>query len=159
MSRIKSTLYMESYYNIRKGKTVQDPDGYLLSKGIYRTKLRPADLPEWYIEGCMYSGQGYICAKGVKHLVYDPNYTFTNHLFKDDYLFISYDQEITPVKTDLGTSWFEGYDHMLRGWMLVHFIEAVKKYSDFDTTAIEQEIERKKAWYIANNPPEERYEL
>lgn len=159
MKRFRSTLYMERVYSTRQRKVISDPNGYLLAQGVYRTKIKPEDLPEWYVQGRVYSGYGYISAKGVKHLVYSPCYLCPDHLFKDDYLFISYDREIKEKKTE-GSSfgWYEGHDHVLRGWMVVHFLEAVKKYSDIDTTLVEAEIEKKKAWHIEHNPPEGRHE-
>jgi len=109
---IKSTLYVESkiYFDRKEKefKVLRDPDGCLYSKGRYLTKILPEDLPEWFIHGYMYKRHGYMSAKGVKHLLYKPNYTVENHLHKYDSLFISYDAPIEPYKDENGFEWYEG---------------------------------------------------
>ena len=37
----------------------KNPDGYLFSNFIYQTKIKPEDLPDWYIFGRYY--KGYLC--------------------------------------------------------------------------------------------------
>jgi len=71
--KTNATLYMESKTKFEKHKfnVIHDPEGYLFSEGIYRTKILPADLPEWYVYGYLYRQHGYISAKGVKHLLYN----------------------------------------------------------------------------------------
>ena len=151
---IKTTLYMESKIKFvkRELSIIRDPNGYLFSGGVHPTKILPEDLPEWYVYGYMYKRHGYISAKGVKHLLYVPNYTFDNHLHKYDNLYISYGTEIEPYQTEWGYTWYKGYDYVIDGSLMVSFIEAVKKYSDYDVTDIQREAERKRAWYYERNP-------
>ena len=145
--RLTATLYMESPLSKHFFDGEPSPNGYLYSYGKYPTKILPSVLPPWYVRGYMYKRQGYMSAKGVKHLLYVPNYTF-NHLFKDDSLFISYDEAIEPtVSTDSGFRWYSGYKHVLSGSLIVDFVEAAAEYSDYDITEIMKEIEKKKAWY------------
>ena len=144
--RATATLYMHSPIGKRYRETNPDPDNHLLAHGIYRTKIYPQDLPDWYVGGYMYKKHGFMSAKGVKHMLYKPNY-FTNHLFKDDLLFISYDKEITPVKDESGHTWYDGYEHVLSGPVICEFLKAAAEYSDYDIGAIQSEIEKKKEWY------------
>ena len=80
----------------KRHRYVRDPEGYLFADGVYPTKVKPEDLPDWYVYGRYYKCFGYISAKDVKHMVYVPNKTF-NHMFKDDMLYISYQEEISEV--------------------------------------------------------------
>ena len=150
--RIKANLYMDSKFSIKGFKIEKSPQGFLFSEGRYRTKILPEDLPEWYVYGYLYKRHGFISAKGVKHLVYVPNYTFDNHLHKDDMLFISYGEKIEPYKTELKSSWYKGYDHIISGHLIESFVDAAEKYSAYNVNEIRQEIKRKQAWYYERNP-------
>jgi len=150
--RIRATLYMESKLDRKTFTAVRDPDGYLFAAGSYPTKILPVDLPEWYVSGYMYKMQGHVSAKGVKHLLYVPNYVFDNHLHKYDALFISYDSPIEPIEDERGFKFYKGYDHVLGGYSLVDFVEAVGKYSDYDVHDLQAEIARKTAFFYERNP-------
>lgn len=144
--RAKATLYMKSPIGKRYREDNPDPEGHLLAFGRYRTKIYPQDLPDWYVGGYMYKRHGYMSAKGVKYLLYKPNYS-TKHLFKDDLLFISYDKEITATKDETGSTMYEGYEHVLSGAVIVEFVATAAKYSGYDIETIKSEIEKKKEWY------------
>ena len=144
--RAKAPLYMHSPIGRRFQEDNPDPDRHLLAYGRYRTKIYPADLPEWYVGGYMYKRRGFMSAKGVKYLLYKPNYVF-NHLYKDDILFISYDKEITPIENDDGFKWYEGYDYCLSGVVILDFVDAAEKYSGVDVSGIREELVKKRAWY------------
>ena len=159
MKKIKAKVYTEGRIAHLPLRYIQDPEGYLFSEARYRTKILAKDLPEWFISCYIYKSNGYLSAKGVLYLEYKPNYSFTNHLYKDDLLFISYNKPLVPIVTTLGLKWFEGYDHILSGACICQYIEAVEKYSALDVSEIRKELQRKRNWYIDNNPPEERYEL
>ena len=147
-----ATLYTHIRFHNRLREDTRNPDGYLYAYGHYRTKIFPSELPEWYVYGYMYKTHGYMSAKGVKYLVYDPNYTVDNHLYKYDKLFISYDEPITPTVSKNGYEWFDGYKYVLDGPTMVDFINAAEKYSDYDVSEIRKELEKKKAWYYERNP-------
>jgi len=149
MKRFASTLYLPLRRNSTSHEYEPDPEGYLYAKGIYRTKLKPADLPEWYVYGFIYGQNGYVSAKGVKYLLYKPNYT-TNHVHKDDLLFISYDQPIEPDENSTHGIWYNGYDHIVYGYMIVDFLNAAKKYSDYAINTIMREVRKKERWYKEN---------
>jgi hypothetical protein len=152
--RIRANLYMESKIKwVKRELTVEhDPDGYLYADGRYRTKIQPTDLPEWYVYGYLYKRHGYLSAKGVKQLVYKPNYFIKNHVFKYDTLFVSYDEPIEPYTDEFDHNWYRGYDHAIGGPILRDFAEAVGRYSDFDVSAIQEEIQKKIAFYYEHNP-------
>ena len=149
MKRIRSTLYMETHRVRQERRSLFEPhpDGYLYSSGKYPTKIKAEDLPEWFVYGYINKSYGFISARGVKHLLYVPNYRVENHLFKYDSLLISYDNEIKPVKLDNGFEWYEGYDHVLDGSIIPSFVKAVSRFSDYDTSEIQLLLKEKCDWY------------
>ena len=152
MKQLRSKLYMETRvrFDNHEFRVDRDPNGYLFSKGRYPTKITAEDLPDWYLYGYMYKHYGYISAQGVKHLVYVPDYTATNHLHKYDTLFISYDKTIVPADNN-EFPYYTGYDYVLNGPLIVDFVTAAAKFSDYDTRQILIELERKELWYKENN--------
>ena len=110
--RIRATLYMESRISRKGFYAIRSPEGYLFADGRHLTKILPSDLPDWFVYGYLYKRHGYISSKGIKHLLYIPNYVFDNHLYKYDSLFISYSEEIKPVETDDKFRWYEGYSNL-----------------------------------------------
>jgi hypothetical protein len=153
--RFGSHVYLPCKYKFVKRELVviRDPDGYLFAHREYPTKILPTDLPEWYIHGYIYKQHGYISAKGVKQLVYKPNYVFDNHLHKDDFLYIAYSDEkpIEPYQTDHGTTLYRNYDELVHGHMIVEFLDAAEKYSGYDVAEIRAEVVKKKAWFLGRN--------
>lgn len=148
--RIWRNYYSEGRYRHKNGdwRYERGANGTLFSDGRFPTKIRPADLPEWYVYGYCYHQHGYVSAKGVKELMYQPSH-FTNHLFKDDHLYISYEQKLTVVEKD-GFTCVKGNEHVLHGWFIIDFIKAVDQYSDIDTAPIKRQINEKLAWYHEN---------
>ena len=161
MARKFSHLYATSKYNWRSGhlETVYPKDDTLFSCGIYPTKITAADLPEWYVYGRFYKHWGYLCAKGVKSLVYDPC-KFSNHMFKDDFLYISYHDQIIP-NPDRSESFnkFIGYDEYIYGSVIVSFLKAVEKYSGYDISEIKVQIEDKRLWFKETYPDDYALEV
>ena len=149
--KIRANLYLNSKIMYKPLRAVSDSQGYLYSDGRYPTKILPSDLPEWFVYGYLYKRHGYISAKGVKHLLYVPNYAFDNHLHKDDILFISYKTSIEPYETEIGRLWYKGYDYLICGSIIVDFVDAAERFSDYDVSEIQWEIKRKRAWYYERN--------
>ena len=152
---INAMLYMESKIVHKNGEglyVVNDPNGYLFSYGRYPTKIMPSDLPEWYIYGYLHKRHGYLSAKGIKHLLYKPNYTFDNHLHKYDTLYISYDEKIEPYETEHDSVFYKGYDYAIGGNFISRFVEASGKYSGYNIESLKKEIARKQAFYNEKNP-------
>ena len=76
-------------------------------------------------------------------MVLKCNYVFTNHLHKDDILYISYNNKIEEYQNDYGKT-YRNYDVILSGNWIINYIQMVKKYSNYDITELEQELERKR---------------
>ena len=88
-------------------KTLEN--GYLYSQGKYPTKIMAEDLPKHYKYIYMYRNYVYLKTSGVKYMIYKPNYFVDNHLFKDDFLYVSFDKEILPY-TEGRWQHYTGYD-------------------------------------------------
>ena len=108
--------------NLREFVRIESPEGYLLSPRKYRTyktKILPTDLPEWYVYGYFYKRHGYMSAKGVKYLAYRPQKHW-NHMFKDDFLFVSYDKPITHTGDTVFS--YKGHDELIYGGIIIDFL-------------------------------------
>ncbi|AIZ56894.1 hypothetical protein Mpt1_c10220 [Candidatus Methanoplasma termitum] len=127
-----------------------DRDGYLYSNGIHKTKILPKDLPEWFILSRVFGEYGYVSAKGVKHLFFEPNYHADCNL-DGDVLYISYFDEIKQTGDD-GRYRLEGYDLVIRGPLLVDFVSAAEEYSGYDITSIVKELKQKEEWFNEHIP-------
>lgn len=159
MKRIRAKLYTSGKILHLPLRYETDPAGYLFSEARYKTKILETDLPVWYISCYIYHSTGFLAAKGVKYLAYKPNYSFANHLYKDDLLFVSFDKPLVPIMTQSNSLWYEGYDHILSGVSILSYIDGVERYSGLNVSNIRNELHKKREWYIQHNPPEERYEL
>jgi len=138
------------YSKIKTGQLPCDSP-YLFSNGIYKTKITESDLPDWYMPGNFYAYKpGYLSAKGVKALLYKPNLIF-NHMFKDDMLYISYKDSVNE------TSPTTEFDEYIWGNNIPRFLIWAEKYSDYDVSSIEQQIENKRLWFMNAFPYD--YEL
>ena len=148
MKRISATLYTETkaaHHKQGRGCT-SEPHGYLFSGGRYPTHILPDDLTEWYVNGTINKRQGFISARGVKHLLYVPDFSNDTQFLQADMLFVSYCDPIVPVETE-GAKWYGGYDHVLDGQIILSFLSAVSIYSSYDTASITREIELKTKWF------------
>ena len=59
--RVKAPFYTETKVGLKAlFKDTRLPNGYLYSKGEYKTKITAEDLPEHYIHGWIFKVQGYI---------------------------------------------------------------------------------------------------
>ena len=124
---------------------------YLYSQGKFPTKITAYDLPEYYKYIYMYRNYVYLKTTGVKYMIYKPNYFVDNHLFKDDFLYVSFDREIVPY-TDGRWEHYTGYDVLLYGRSICKFLDYAEQYSNYDTSEIRKEIEKKIIWYMEHNP-------
>ena len=59
MKRFRKNLYtIEKIVWVRhQMQYIKDKDGYLFSDMVYPTKIKPEDLPEWYVHGRYYKRQ------------------------------------------------------------------------------------------------------
>lgn len=151
MARKLAHLYSESkftgHYQMKYGE-----NNTLFSGGIYPTTITASDLPEWYVYGRYYKHWGYLSAKGIKSLVYEPN-KFSNHMFKDDFLYISYNEPIVP-SPDREASVYKyiSFDEYIYGRVIVSFLKAVEQYSEYDISEIKAQIEEKRLWFKNTYP-------
>ena len=162
-SRFKSKYYTETKYvwNGRERILVPAENGTLFANGIYPTKIRPEDLPEHYMEGLYFCyNKGYLSAKGVKDLLYRPN-KFSNHTFKDDFLYISYsdpfDSKWREENIDMWGIWDEA-DFYIWGHNIPRFLDMAEKYSGYDTGEIREQIRDKMEWLKETYPDVYRWE-
>lgn len=145
MTKFKRNLYLaQKIVNLNHHlQYVEDENGYLFSDGIYKTKIKPEDLPEWYVHGRYYKCLGYLSAKGVVDLKYIPN-LWINHFLKDDFLLISYNEPIREVSvSDRFWERYAGYDEKIYGNEILDFLKAVQKYSYIDISETVKQIQEK----------------
>lgn len=95
---------------------------------------------------------GYLKTSGIV----DMKYTWMkeNHLFKDDYIYISYKEPLQAEVNSWGFIKYTNYDVCVCGNDIVDIVLAAEKYSGFDTTEVRAEIEKKRVW-LRDNEPEE----
>lgn len=161
MARKMRRLYTASKRKWQQGRfqTVYGENETLFSEGIYPTKLTAEDMPEWYVYGRYYKQWGYLSAKGVKSLVYEPN-RFSNHMFKDDFLYISYSDPIVLASDrQPGGFKYTGFDEYIFGSVIVRFLRAAERYSDYDITVIKAQIEEKRLWFKESYPEDYALEV
>ena len=157
--KISSKLYTYSKikFDRKIGLHYEELENNCLYSNLkYPTKITPEDLPEWFVKGRYYKNHGFLSAKGVVDLAYKPN-NWINHMFRDDSLYISFNKPIREVEVDsiVGKRMdFTDYDYVIDGTYAIDFVAAVKKYSDFDTTEIENAI-IDKAYRFAEQFPDE----
>lgn len=124
---------------------------YLFARGRYPTKITAEDLPEDYIEvrsRVIRYTTGYFKTSGIVDMKYQRSNL--NHLFKDDYLYVSYSEPLKCEKNRFGFNDVVNYDICLCGNCIIPFILAAEKYSGIDTTNIRKQIEEKRKWFKEN---------
>ena len=90
-------------------------------------------------------------------MIYTPNMVF-NHMFKDDTLYISYDQQIMPA--DSGSfERYKGYDIAIGGGYIVSFLKAAEQYSEYDISGFKVQIEEKRLWFKQAFPEDYKHEV
>ena len=137
----------------------ENEDGTLFS-GHYKTKIRPEDLPEWYLYGRFYKQWGYMSTKGIVDMVYRPN-SHVNHFLRDDFLYISYKDKIEPVteadkEADryLRYEYYKGYDEVVFGSEIIDMLKGARQYSGYDITPLIEQIRAKMVWLRDRFPDE-----
>ena len=145
MSRFKRNFYsIEKFvYRDHRHRYVRNENGYLFADGIYPTKIKAEDLPEWYVYGRFYKRFGYMSVKGVVDLKYFPN-MWTNHFLKDDALLISYQHTIQQISNE-GTlqERYSGFDEYISGNAILSFLKAARQYSACDIAHVVIQIQDK----------------
>ena len=149
MARIKSYLYTKGKFDPKIWRNALDTENeFLYSKGRYPTKIKEEDLPKDYTKFrsrtiCYMTG--FIKTSGVKDLYY--TYIKENHLFKDDFLYISYDKKIEKVKDKYGYNRIKNYDFLMCGSYNIDVLFDIEKNSNIDTSKIRKKIKEKFEWW------------
>ena len=155
-NRFRNKLYTEEDIKMVDGhlRYVRNEDGTLFS-GRYKTKIKPEDLPEWYLHGRYYKRWGYLSAKGITDMVYIPNLVF-NHFLKDDCLLIAYGGKITEDKPEESyrLNRYSGYDERVWGSEIITMLCGARKYSGIDIKPFIEEVRKKKEWLQEAHPRE-----
>ncbi len=161
-NRFKNTLYtIENNKRIGSHlRYVTNEDGTLFS-GHYRTKIKPEDLPEWYLYGRYYKWFGYMSTKGITDLVYIPS-RFSNHYLKDDCLLISYGGSIMGASGPNASSceWYQGWNERVWGNEIITILRDARKYSGYNIEPFIEKLKCKKEYMLtefANNYGSERW--
>jgi len=128
---------------------------YLYSWGRYKTKIQPKDLPEDYLQIYGRSTEyldGYIKLSGIKDMIY--TYVKENHVFKDDYIYISYNKKITSYKEGpWDFEYYKNWDLCICGNDIIDIVLGAEKFSNYDTTNIKKKI-REKINYLKEYEPD-----
>lgn len=154
MSRLHANYYSCGKY--RFATPAPADESVLYSEGRYKTKLTAHDIPPWYMRGLYYGyAQGFLNTKDVAKLTYTPNLCF-NHMFKDDFLYISYN---SPSKRRKVFNAEEPYDEYVWGFNIPKFLYMAERYSGYDTATIWQQIEEKRLWFQHTYPEDYKREV
>ena len=153
--RISANLYTHGKFGRRVREIVDTDNPFLYSCGRYLTKITPDDLPEDYIKihsRAIWYMNGYLKTSGIVDMYY--TYCKENHLFKDDYIYLSYDKKLHLETTQWGYVDIVDYDVCICGNDIIDIVLAAEKYSGIDTSAVRARIEEKRIW-LRNNEPYE----
>ena len=131
---------------------IKPEDGTLYS-GCYPTKIKPEDLPDWYVYGRYYKRWGYLSTKGITDLLYIPS-KFSNHFLKDDCLYISYGGKITE-NSDLN-DWehYVGWDERVWGNEIIDVLKGARQFSNYEISMFIGQLKEKVEWLKKEYPDE-----
>lgn len=151
MKKINADWYSKGKLDRKTWIPTDEKNKFLYSKGFYPTKIKEEDLSKDYIKirsRTIWYMTGFVKTSGVKDLYY--TYLKENHLFKDDYLYISYDKEIEKIKGKYGNDEVRYFDFFICGGDIIKVLFAIEKNSDIDTTEIRNKIKEKFEWWKTN---------
>lgn len=153
--RIGSIIYTIGKFGKGWRETCDTNNEFLYAHGTYPTKLTVKDLPEDYIKinsRVIWYMTGYLKTSGIVDMKY--RWVKENHLFKDDYIYISYREPLRAEVEEYGYIKYKNYDVCVCGSDIIDIVLAAEKYSNFDTREVREEIEKKRVW-LRDNEPEE----
>lgn len=127
------------YYTLKKNNK------YLNSKNKYKTKIIEKDLPDYFFKYFKYNQYNFISVYNVVDLVYLPNYYIDTHLFKYDYLLVSYQRKIKRDKNNL--LGYKNYDLILTDKEILYFIKKLDECSNYNFIGVKERINKKISWY------------
>ncbi|WP_295039521.1 hypothetical protein [uncultured Fibrobacter sp.] len=151
--RINSFIY--TYGKFGKGfREILDTENkFLYSHGHYPTKIVAEDLPEDYIKirsRTLWYMTGFLKTSGVVDIQYKM--AKLNHLFKDDYIFISYKEKLKVEEDRFGFIDYVNDDACFCGPDILDIAHAVEKYSLLDISHIRKGMKEKVRWLKKNEP-------
>ena len=154
MKRIRRHIYYVEQLKKVDGEiqSVTNPDGSLFS-GVYKTKIFPEDLPEWYRQDRYYKRLGYMSTQGIVDMVYIPSRLGT--FLKDDVLLVSYVNKIEKLHSDQSLPTYQcyrGYDEEISGSAIITILSGAKKYSNYNLKPIKKLMERQWEWLKEEYP-------
>lgn len=149
--RFNSCIYTCGKFGKGFREILDTENPYLYSYGRYPTLITADDLPEDYLKihsRAIWYMDGYLRTSGVKDIKY--RWARENHLFKDDYIYLSYDSPIKAVTNEYGFDDYSGYDLCICGNDIPEIILWIEHYSGIDTTEVRNGIEAKRIWLRDN---------
>ncbi len=145
MKRIHAFFYTKGRFGRRIRETLDTDTEFLYSLGHYPTKIQESDLPEYYCRihsRAIWYMEGFVRTAGVKYIEY--SFVDENHLFKDDYIYISYDKPIRAEVTSWGHVDYYDYDICICGNDTIPLLFFIEKYShDVETSHVREKILKK----------------
>lgn len=152
-NRFRNRLYWIQRIGRKDGHLcyITSDDGTLFS-GNHKTKIKPEDLPEWYVYGRYYKCFGYMSAKGITDMVYLPS-KFSNHFLKDDCLLVAYGGKIEEKNDGCTYSRLDrhtGFDEHIWGNEIVSILKGARKHSDYNIEPFIEALREKAAWMAQN---------
>ncbi len=151
--RIHANVYTHGKFGKHWREIVDTDNPFLYSGGIYPTKITEADLPEDYIDihsRVLWYMKGHLKTSGIVDMGY--TYCKENHLFKDDFVYISYHDKLETETNGWRFIKYTNYDICVCGNDIVDIVLAAEKYSGFDTSEVRKKIEEKRIWLRDNEP-------
>ena len=151
--RINSYIY--TYGKFGKGfREILDTENkFLYSHGRYPTKIVAEDLPEDYIKihgRTLWYMTGFLKTSEIVDIQYKM--AKLNHLFKDDYIYISYKEKLKKETDQYGYDHYTNYDACFCGPDILDIAHAVEKYSHLDISHIRKGMKEKVRWLKKNEP-------
>lgn len=151
--RIAAQFYTKGKFGKRIRETVDTDNPFLYSHGRYPTRITEEDLPEYYLpihSRSIWYMNGFLKTTGIVDL--DYTYCKEKHLFKDDYIYISYSEKLRSEIGRWGFRDIVNYDVCISGNDIVDIVLAAEKYSGLDTRNVRKKIEEKRVWLRDNEP-------
>jgi len=151
--RIRSNIYTQGKFGKGFRETLDTENKFLYSHGLYPTKITAGDLPEDYLKihsRVIWYMTGYLKTSGIVDIQY--RWTKINHLFKDDFIYISYKEKLKKEVDKFGYEDYSNYDVCVCGNDIVDIALYAEKYSGLKISHIREGIREKCQWLKKYEP-------
>lgn len=162
--KIKSKLYTKGKFGKRIREILFTDTEYLYEEGRRKSNIRQEDLPEDYLKinsRTLWYMDGFVKLSDVKFAY--CTIIHENHYRKDDYIYISYDSEISEEKDEYGFRNVIGYDYCFCGNEIEDIIRGIERFSpEVDLSQVKAVLKEKDEYLLENHPeclPDERSHL